>query len=286
MSNSVRHRLAAGLATLGLAGLGLALAAPAHAGVPNLGQHVAVPAYISPSTTAGQADWAKLSSASSQLGFVVANVSNGPDTAVNTDWQSVINATHNHGAKVLGYVDSGYFGFSTDHRQTASGSTAAADWLSQAEQDVNRWYQFYGSSIDGIFFDDGENVCGPTAGSNQYADLYAQLNDYVHTYHQGALTVVNPGVAVPQCYEDTADVIVSFEGSYTDYQNPPASLAPPAWALNADPNKFWNIVYNVPDQATSTQPTTGRRMPTAVSAIRTTRCPRRPTGTPSSPVLR
>ena len=42
---------------------------------------------------------------------------------------------------------------------------------------------------DGIFFDDAQNVCGPMQGSTQYVDLYRQLNNYVHTYHPGALTV-------------------------------------------------------------------------------------------------
>ena len=229
---------------------GLSLPATADATTPQaLGQHIAVPAYIPPSSS----DWNKLETASpTQLGFVVANVANGPDAAVNSQWQAVINATHNHGSKVLGYVDSGYFGYSADHRTTISGDTDPQAWLVQAEQQVNTWYQLYGSSVDGIFFDDGENVCGPTAGDNTYVNLYRQLNTYVHTYHPGALTVVNPGVAVPQCYEDAADVIVTFEGSYSDLMNPPAPLATQTWQLNADPNKFWSIVYGVPDQTSLT----------------------------------
>jgi chitodextrinase len=214
-----------------------------------LGQHVAVPAYIPPSDTAA---WNQLSTSNSQLGFVVANVANGPDTSVNTGWQTVINATHNHGTKVLGYVDTGYFGFTTPARQTVLGDTDATAWLVQAEQDINRWYQYYGSSVDGIFLDDAENVCGPTTGSQQYVDLYRQLNDYIHTYHPGALTVANPGVAVPDCYEDAADILITFEGTYSDYLNPTGQYVTQQWQLDADPNKFWNLVYNVPDQTALT----------------------------------
>jgi chitodextrinase len=260
---TVQHRLARGsgratarvltamVAASAVSLLGIAATATtAHADpIPPLGQHVAVPAYIPPSDTTA---WNQLSTASAQLGFVVANVANGPDTSPNSSWQTVINATHNHGTKVLGYVDTGYFGFTTPARQTVLGDTDATAWLVQAEQDINRWYEYYGSSIDGIFFDDAENVCGPTAGSQQYVDLYRQLNDYVHSYHPGALTVANPGVAVPDCYEDAADIIVTFEGDYTDYLNPTGQYVTKQWQLDADPNKFWNLVYDVPDQTTLT----------------------------------
>ncbi|HWB36677.1 MAG TPA: spherulation-specific family 4 protein, partial [Rugosimonospora sp.] len=237
--------VAAALAALSLGTLGaLACATAAHADpVPALGQHVAVPAYIPPSDSAS---WSAIENSGPQLGFVVANVANGPDTALNTDWQTVIDATHGNGTKVLGYVDTGYFGFTTPARQTVLGDTDATAWLVQAEQDVNRWYAYYGSSVDGIFFDDAENICGPN-GSSTYVDLYIELNQYVHTYHPGALTVANPGVGVPDCYEDAADILITFEGSYTDYLNPTGDYVTRQWQLDADPNKFWNLVYDVPD---------------------------------------
>jgi chitodextrinase len=246
-----RARTIAAVAAAGVLGVaGVVLAATAHADtVPALGQHVAVPAYIPPTDTAA---WNQLSTSNAQLGFVVANVANGPDTAPNTSWQTVINATHNNGTKVLGYVDTGYFGFTTPARQTVLGDTDATAWLVQAEQDINRWYDFYGSAVDGIFLDDAENVCGPTSGSQQYVNLYRELNDYVHTYHAGALTVANPGVGVPDCYEDAADILITFEGSYADYLNPTGDYVTRQWQLNADPNKFWHLVYGVPDQTALT----------------------------------
>ncbi len=252
MRFSKKSRVAtATLAAGALSSIGLLAFAPAASAdpIPALGQHVAVPAYIPPSDTTA---WNQLSTSNSQLGFVVANIANGPDTSPNTTWQSVIDATHNHGAKVLGYVDTGYFGFTTPARQTVLGDTDAAAWLVQAEQDIGRWYQYYGSSIDGIFFDDGLNLCGPTSGSSQYVDLYVQLNEYVHAFHPGALTVVNPGVGVPDCYEDAGDIIITFEGTYNDYLNPTGDYVTRQWQLDADPNKFWHLIYNVPDQTALT----------------------------------
>ncbi|MBN9140621.1 MAG: fibronectin type III domain-containing protein [Micrococcales bacterium] len=241
-----RSRIAgAVIATTAVALVSAALTAtPAVATTPDLGQKVAVPAYIPPSDTTS---WASLTSAHAQLDFIVVNVANGPDSAVNATWKTIIDTAHAAGTKVLGYIDSGYFGASVPARTTVLGDTDATSWLVQAQQDADRWYQFYGSSIDGIFVDDGLNTCGPTTGSNAYVDLYEQLDDYIHGNHPGSLTVVNPGITVPECYEDTADIIVSFEGSYADYVNPSPERATAQWQLDGDPNKFWHIVYDVPE---------------------------------------
>lgn len=216
--------------------------AAAQATVPDLGQRVAVPAYIPPSDTSS---WASLTPGDPQLGLIVVNVANGPDSAVNPTWKTLIDTAHANGTRVLGYIDSGYFGASVPPRTTVLGDTDATSWLVQAEQDADRWYAFYGSSIDGIFVDDGLNTCGPTPGSTAYVDLYEQLDDYIHGNHPGSLTVVNPGITVPECYEDAADVIVSFEGSAADYLSPSPERATAPWQLDGDPNKFWHIVYDV-----------------------------------------
>ena len=240
---SFRNRWAAtaAIAVIGLATM-TAAEQPAYAAVPDLGQHVAVPAYIPTSDTAS---WASLTAANSQLGFIVVNIANGPDTVLNPEWETKIELAHANGIKVLGYVDSGYFGASVPVRTTILGDTDATSWTVQAQQDINRWYGFYGDAIDGIFIDDGMNTCGPSAGSNAYADLYEQLDNYIHSTHPAALTVLNPGITVPQCYEDTADILVTFEGPMASYLAPPAGLAPAQWQLDGDPNKFWEIIYNV-----------------------------------------
>lgn len=88
--------------------------------------------------------------------------------------------------------------------------------------------------------------CGPISGSNEYADLYAELNQYVHTNFPGSLTIANPGQTVPSCYQNAADVLVTFEGPYSSYLNPTAEQTPASWQLTGDPNKFLNLVYDTP----------------------------------------
>ena len=235
-----------------LAAVAVTLAGPAASATTALEQHIGLPAYIPPSNTA---TWNRISTAGSSLGFVIANVANGPGSATaDASWTSVISATHQNGTKVLGYVDTGYFGTTSPARLTRLGESTKTAWLVQAEQDIDRWYNLYGGSLDGIFFDDGQNVCGPTSSSTEYVDLYSQLNDYVHHNHRGSFTVMNPGVAVPECYEDTADVLLTFEGNYTDFMatTRPAGYATAQWQLDADPNKFLELVYDVPNQASMT----------------------------------
>ncbi|MGP8006924.1 MAG: spherulation-specific family 4 protein [Acidimicrobiales bacterium] len=224
-------------------------------GTTAIAQHLAVPAYIDP--TADPGAWTQLdSSQPGTVGMVVANVDSGPNSQADPGWTTAIDQAHAQGDKVLGYVDTGYLGSPiTGHPDgllTRAGQTGLQAWLPQAEADINAWYQFYGPDIDGIFFDEGTNQCGPTPSSDEYADEYAALTAYVKQAHPGATTVINPGTAVPQCYENAADVLVTFEGSYGDYTGDPVSAAeayqPLSWS-STDPNKFWHIVYGTATQA-------------------------------------
>jgi hypothetical protein len=104
------------------------------------------------------------------------------------------------------------------------------------------WYNLYGNSIGGIFFDEGWPECGD---NNQYMDLYKYINDYTKRRHPDALTVLNPGSPIASCYEDTMDTLLTFELSYDAYKN---SYTPNNWTPK-DPRKLWHIVYDVPESA-------------------------------------
>jgi hypothetical protein len=217
------------------------LVAVRKAATPSLAmsQQIAVPLYIDP--VADRPAWEQLAGSSpGSIGFVVANVLNGPGLGMDPAWASAMSHEHAAGVKVLGYVDTGYFG--RTGRTTRVGSATVAGWTAQAEQDVNSWYSFYGPYLSGIFFDDAQDACGPSSGSDSWADLYAQLTAYVKGAHPGAMTVANPGSPVPQCYEGVADVLVTFEGSYSAYTRSYVGLS---WSP-AGPQKIWHIVYDVP----------------------------------------
>jgi len=222
--------------------LGVTVALTAHHGPVTVPQKIGEPSYIDPTT--GGADWDRLiGSTAGTVGIAVANVASGPGEGPEPTWTSVIQREHATGTKVLGYVDTGYFG--TTGLRTRLGSTSEADWTSQIEQDVSAWFAFYGPGIDGIFFDEGQGACGPTSGSNAWVDLYGRINAYVKADHPGAMTAINAGRAVPRCYENTEDVLVTFEGSYDTYVN---HYIPLSWSP-ADPSKIWHLIYDASTEA-------------------------------------
>ncbi len=180
----------------------------------------------------------------------MANVANGPGTQPNADWAAVIHSAHASGSRVLGYVDTGYLGSPSfahaDGLPTRSGAFGPEAWLSQIQADIDAWYRFYGSDLGGIFLDESTSACGPTAGSNRYADAYRTLGDRLRVADPGAVTVLNPGIAVPRCYAAAADVLVTFEGSYANYTGAPDAVGqdfePLTWTP-AGPEQIWHIVY-------------------------------------------
>jgi len=204
-------------------------------------QHLAVPAYFYPGG-AGAGYWNRIGQGGAAVGVSVANADSGPGSGFDQAYADVVRATRNAGGKVIGYVDTGYFG--TTGRTTRTGATSVSAWTAQVEADVANWYAWYGGyGLSGIFFDDALGDCGT---NNAHVNLYAAVNTYTKQNHSGALTVDNPGSAAEQCYSSAADILVLFEGDYASYTH----WTPPAWETSsATPDKFWHLVYAAPTQA-------------------------------------
>lgn len=227
--------------SLTAATIALAAFAGAAQAVTTIAQKIAVPAYFTPLASPNY--WTPLTNSAPAVGLAVANVLNGPNFEAIGAYATAIQAAHNAGIKVLGYVDTGYYG--TTGLTTRLGLSGTEAWRSQIQHDVNQWYAFYGAAgLDGIFFDQGQNTCGT---ANAYADLYKDLSDYVKQNHAGAVTVLNPGITVPQCYQNSADILLMFEGTYLCYiqdASCPEGLRyqSPGWNP-VDPKKFWHLIY-------------------------------------------
>lgn len=91
-----------------VAAAALAAISSAAQAVTTIAQKIAVPAYFVPGVPGNF--WTPMTSSAPAVGLAVANVLNGPDFAVKSEYQSAIQAAHNAGIKVLGYVDTGYYG--------------------------------------------------------------------------------------------------------------------------------------------------------------------------------
>ncbi|KAL3428952.1 Spherulation-specific family 4-domain-containing protein [Aspergillus tetrazonus] len=209
------------------------------------GQQIALASYIHP--LADPAAWNRIIGYPSNIvSVLIANVLNGPDTTVNEAWADVINRASASGKRIIGYVRTGYLGQSQQRFETRLGSTEIADWVAQIEADVDLWYALYPGKIGGIFFDEVLNICG---SNNEYADIYRFLSDNTKRKYPNAFTVLNPGTTIPQCFENSADTLMTFEQSFDIYVN---SYVPnPGWTP-ADPRKLWHIIYGVP-QAEATR---------------------------------
>lgn len=231
----MRRILTLPAAVLAAIGLAFAVSATPAAATPSV-QHLAVPAYFYPGGSPGSGYWTQLDQAGGAVGIATANPDNGPGSAFDQGYANAIQAAHNAGEKVIGYVDTGYFG--TTGRTTRGGQTTTAAWTAQVESDVSDWYSWYGSyGLSGIFFDDALGDCGT---DNAHVDLYSAVNTFTKQQHPGAFTVDNPGSPADSCYASAADVLVMFEGSYASY----TGWTAPAWELSSsNPDQFWHLVY-------------------------------------------
>ncbi|MEV8434692.1 spherulation-specific family 4 protein (plasmid) [Streptomyces sp. HUAS 31] len=211
------------------------------------GQRVSVPAYFYPGG-AGAAYWDRLAGSGAAVGMAVANPASGPgaDTTANQDYVTQLRKADAAGVDVIGYVPTGYLG--TTGLPTRSGSTAATAWKEQVKADVDKWAGLYGDAgLDGIFLDEGLARCGP---DNQYAQDYLELKTYIETeLGVAAKVVANPGTGTEECYKETADTLVTFEGDENAYRG----HRPQQWEANVPSDKIWHLVYGVPDTARASE---------------------------------
>jgi spherulation-specific family 4 protein len=179
-------------------------------------QSVAVPAYFYPS--AGGL-WNTADRSAPGVGIMIANVANGPGTGVNSDYASAIAAARAAGLRVFGYVHTSYGAIGT----------------STIEANISAWRTLYG--VTSIFLDEAS-----TSGSE--LSYYQTLSSYVHAQAAGAQTIINFGTVPAQSEMTAGDIIVTFEDAYSNY----GSTRFPSWTASYPPSRFYNIVYNVPDQ--------------------------------------
>ena len=179
-------------------------------------QSMAVPAYFPPGS-----DWTQIEKAHPPLEIAVMNPANGPGPKRNPGYAGAVHAAESAGIAVLGYVYTGY----------AKRSRLAV------EADVDAYYSWY--HVDGIFFDQASTSCA-------YEAYYASLNAYVKAKGGPGKTVLNPGTRTSECYASAADILLTFEGSYSSYVH---SYSQPRWVSSYPPSRFWHVVYATPSTA-------------------------------------
>ena len=201
-------------------------------------QKMAIPAYFRPTSTDdtdGIPYWTKLQDG--RVSIAVMNPFNdaagesNPDTGdpqQNQAYANTVNETKAARIKVFGYVTTNY------------GAVSADDVITL----IKKYYELY--NVDGVFLDEASTSF---ARKGYYRYLYTYIKA------KGGQVILNPGTQTEECYADSADVIVNFEGTYDDYARKDGTGAyeydktEPAWVHNYPPWLFWHLVHGAPDEA-------------------------------------
>ena len=174
-------------------------------------QNMAVPAYFYPGSY-----WTQLDQAGSGVGVAVMNPDSGPGPALDPNYAAALHWAQAAGIHMVGYVYTSY----------------ASRPLSAVEADINAYYSWY-PSLNGIFLDEASTNC-----ANE--PYYASLNAYVKSKGGTGLTILNPGTQTNQCYEPAADILLTFEGSDSQYVS---SYSAPSWVMSYPASHFWHVIY-------------------------------------------
>jgi hypothetical protein len=206
---------------------------------------LAVPSYFS----VGGADFTEVENSGAELAFALANPSSGPGSSVSTSWTQQLQRLQSHGIAVYGYIKSRVAGVSTRARQPA-------DYV----LDIDRWYQWYGPYLTGLFIDEEYNQCtsnlGPNGETNfneaqYYKNIVAYMKASRNAYAPsgGVKIILNPGGTTPECLftvnntaDPTQDIIqANFETTYASYVN--FTIAAGRWELQYPRDKFWHLIH-------------------------------------------
>lgn len=195
------------------------------------GQHqqIAVPAYFPTDAN----DWNVLFPNVPPANVIVINPGDGP---TGSDYTSQIDSAHARGARVLGYVYTRYANNQPDSLHDPNGAYDRT--IAAVEADIQQYYTLY-PKLDGIFLDE------VTAGSHcDSAQVYYQpIHDYIKSAHPAATVVINPGTWVNSCFLSVADIVVTFEDSFAEYQNGWTTTGRD-WETPANAGRIWHIVHS------------------------------------------
>lgn len=188
---------------------------PGPAVAPEVARSLLVPLYVHPDVDPGA--WRALEDAAARLYGVVLNVANGPGSrGPDQAFAAAARRLRASGVRLFGYVDTDY------------GTRPVQD----AARDVGRHREWYG--VAGVFLD-------RAASGRDRLPYYRRLTDAAR--RGGTRTVVlNPGVHPDPAYTAVGDLLVTYEGTWTDY----AVASVPGWTAAHPPARFCHLVYGVP----------------------------------------
>jgi hypothetical protein len=121
----------------------------------------------------------------------IMNPDSGPGAQLDRGYRTVVSAARRAGVRLVAYVATGY-----GHRPASA-----------IEGDIDRYRRWYG--VRDVFFDEAASDARDVA-------RYRTLTGYARQ-HGATLVVLNCGVVPDRRYFDIADMVVTFEDTYSAY---------------------------------------------------------------------
>lgn len=232
MSGSIRFIKRPGrapwrLAWLGAAGIAVtacsaAVSSHLPVGAPAAqGQHatarycrqLVIPAYFYSSST-----WAQAADSKPAPSDIILDISGlGAGDAPQAHFSAIVRQAKAAGVTVLGYIS------------TVDGQRPAA----QVETEVRHYQEWYG--VTNIFLN-------RVSGVQPQVTYYRQLVRFIHRFTRGSSVWLNPGDFPDRDYMSIGDVVMVFEGTYSQY----LGLHQPSWVGRYPASKFAHTVYATP----------------------------------------
>ncbi len=161
------------------------------------------------------------------FGFGFANIesfmnpSSGPGISRDTNYSTAVANCQDLNQNVICYVD-------TDYGDRP---------LANVEAEIDKYYLWYG--VDGIFL--GE-MSSNSSSQSYYQDLYSYIHTKGGSLHDLVVGDMGtfPSTDWPLSDGNVVDILVGFEGSYSDYSD----LTPPSWINDYPASDFAALVYN------------------------------------------
>ncbi|WP_405869526.1 MULTISPECIES: spherulation-specific family 4 protein [unclassified Streptomyces] len=174
-----------------------------------------IPGYAHP--LVAPTEWGELTRPGTPLHWVVLNVADGPGSRPDPHCLEAAGRLRNAGVRVLGHLD------------TAYGARSHSDVISDAQRHID-WYQ-----VDGFLLDRCPTERVSLPGVRRTVTTLRTIRDDAHI-------VLGHGTHPYAGYAETADQLVTFSGSWSDYRWSQVA----EWTADHPPERFCHFVHGVP----------------------------------------
>ena len=173
---------------------------------------------------------------------MIINPNDGVGLEIDTNYQIQTKRSQAKNIKILGYI-------ATDHAKENEKNRVQAEkeHLDANKYEIDQYIKRY--DVDGFFFDQASTECKNT-------NYYEELNDYVKAKVGKPLTtIINPGTKTKECYINLADILVTFEDNFKNYDvdsTEENKFKGITWEANYLEHKFWHLILGTSEKDMST----------------------------------